>query len=149
MYGPNHEERHYRQEKQENKDACMKMGTVIFVIWLLGSFLEQMVNLVKYRTTSISYIWMYFMVVNLITFAVNLADKMIAKYTFDMNRVPEDTLHVLSFIGGASATSLAMTLINHKSSKISYQNKYMVVCCIHTLFVIVLSVIWLCGLTRV
>ena len=72
-----------------------------------------------------------FVVVNFVTFMINLIDKMIACWDLEIHRFRECTLHLWSAIGGAPATAAAMLLICHKSSKTSYQQTYIKMCYLH------------------
>ncbi len=60
-------------------------------------------------------IYIYYLIINLITFAVFAADK--RKAIEGSFRVPERTLLILGFLGGAAGGILAMKLTHHKTRK--------------------------------
>lgn len=66
----------------------------------------------------ISYSFLYFIVLNIITFAVFGYDKFLA--TKNKWRIPERTLFTLSFLGGSIGAIIGMLLFRHKISKSSF-----------------------------
>lgn len=60
----------------------------------------------------------YFIVINIISIIVTVADKSKAKH--DKWRVPEKTLLILSAIGGAVGMYITMHLIHHKTKKMKF-----------------------------
>lgn len=60
----------------------------------------------------------YYLLVNLITFAVYRADKQKAqKHQY---RIPEKTLFLFAFLGGAVGAVLGMCFFHHKTKKIYF-----------------------------
>ena len=77
-----------------------------------------------------------YLVVSTITFCLYWSDK--AKARRHQWRIPEDTLHFWSLIGGWPGAALAQKLVHHKSSKASFQTIYW-----FTIAVNIVAVIWL------
>ncbi len=59
------------------------------------------------------YFLIYLIIVNVISAVVCAADKYASKR--DMQRVPEKTLFLLSFLGGSAGMLITMKLIRHKT----------------------------------
>lgn len=85
----------------------------------------------------IEYLTIYFVVVSVIAFALNVYDKIAAKH-FTKNRIRERTLLLVAAIGGASSMYLTMIMIRHKTQKpkFSVGVPLMIVC--HLLIVLFL-----------
>ena len=77
-----------------------------------------------------------YLVVSTITFFMYWSDK--SKARRKQWRIPEDTLHFWSLIGGWPGAALAQKLVHHKSSKTSFQTIYW-----FTIAVNIVAVIWL------
>lgn len=69
-------------------------------------------------TELILIILVYFLVINIISVIVTIADKIKAKH--NKWRVPEKTLLILSAIGGAVGMYITMHLIHHKTKKMKF-----------------------------
>ena len=69
-------------------------------------------------TELILIILVYFLVINIISVIVTIADKIKAKH--NKWRVPEKTLFILSAIGGAVGMYITMHLIHHKTKKMKF-----------------------------
>ena len=61
----------------------------------------------------------YFIIINLITFAVFGIDKL--KAIKDKWRIPEKVLFLLSVIGGSIGATLGMYIFRHKTKKIAFK----------------------------
>ena len=61
----------------------------------------------------------YFIIINLITFAVFGIDKL--KAIKDKWRIPEKVLFLLSVIGGSIGATLGMYIFRHKTKKIAFR----------------------------
>ena len=72
-----------------------------------------------------SYIVIYLVSINIVTFFTFAYDKDIAKDRKNKNyRVPEETLHLLEWIGATPASLLGQYLFTHKTSKQSYKEEF-------------------------
>ena len=65
-----------------------------------------------------NYLYLYILLINLITFGVFALDKKKAKKK--QWRIPESTLLLLSLIGGSLGGLLAMKIVKHKTQKIKF-----------------------------
>ena len=65
-----------------------------------------------------NYLYLYILIINLITFGVFALDKKKAKKK--QWRIPESTLLLLSLIGGSLGGLLAMKIVKHKTQKIKF-----------------------------
>lgn len=63
-------------------------------------------------------LWIYFIIINLMTFVVYIGDKVLA--ILNKNRVTEKNLLLLSILGGAIGGLCAMIIVRHKIRKISF-----------------------------
>jgi uncharacterized membrane protein YsdA (DUF1294 family) len=63
----------------------------------------------------LKYVIVYFVLINVVSFILFLADKEKAKR--DKWRIRESTLHMTSFLGGAFGSIAAMVLFHHKIRK--------------------------------
>ncbi|MBI4992884.1 MAG: DUF1294 domain-containing protein [Candidatus Magasanikbacteria bacterium] len=68
---------------------------------------------------STQILFVYFLLINLISFFYIGIDKM--KAQLDRRRVSEKTLWLLALIGGSLGTLLGMHFFRHKTKKISFQ----------------------------
>lgn len=66
------------------------------------------------------YILYYLIFINLITGLIFLYDK-IKSNIVDADRVDESTFHTLGFFGGIFSTFTLVILLNHKSTKMTFQ----------------------------
>jgi uncharacterized membrane protein YsdA (DUF1294 family)/cold shock CspA family protein len=78
----------------------------------------------------------WYLTVSLITFAIYGKDKLAAK--FDYWRTSENTLHILSIIGGWPGAMVAHKLLRHKSKKEEFRFTFWV-----TVIVNFISLLWL------
>lgn len=67
-------------------------------------------------------LWLYLLVVNLLTYAMYWQDKRAARQRGP--RVPEATLLLAGFAGGTGAALVAQRLLRHKTRKASFQLKF-------------------------
>lgn len=65
-----------------------------------------------------NYLYLYILLINIITFGVFALDKKKAKKK--QWRIPESTLLLLSLIGGSLGGLLAMKIVKHKTQKIKF-----------------------------
>ena len=127
-------ERNRRFEKKSKKGKCVICGVVILVLWLI-LLLVGYFKVDKEKHTVLHTVYLvciiYFLLINTVTFLLNCVDKTLAKCECEQRRVPEKVLHFFTFLGGAPATALAMLIINHKSSKVSYHNAFLKIIVAH------------------
>ena len=64
------------------------------------------------------YFWIYLAVINLVAVVVTMHDKRAAKR--NKRRVPENTLLLLSALGGSAAMFITMQLIRHKTKHMKF-----------------------------
>jgi len=77
---------------------------------------------------TLSYVQIYFIVINLSTFILYGYDKIQAiRDQKSIRRVSEARLLLLAFLGGSIAALIAMLLFRHKIKKVSFLIKYFVV----------------------
>jgi len=77
---------------------------------------------------TLTYIQLYFIIINLITFILYGYDKVQAiRDQKGIKRVSEARLLLLAFLGGSIAALIAMLLFRHKIKKVSFLIKYFVV----------------------
>ena len=112
---------------------CIFIGLAIGMLWLL---LIVILNFSQTHSAYASKLLLMIISINTVTLVVNAVDKLIAKLEIDVNRVPENNLHLLTFFGGAPSTAAAMVLFRHKSSKVPYQDTYFILSSLHILFVL-------------
>jgi len=65
-----------------------------------------------------SWLWYYFGIINLISGVIFIIDKNAAINS--RRRVPEQTLHVLEFLGGVFVIFILMYALPHKGRKFTY-----------------------------
>ncbi|MBU0720543.1 DUF1294 domain-containing protein [bacterium] len=68
------------------------------------------------------FILIYFIGINVASFVLMTFDKFKAR--IGGKRVPENTLHLLSLLGGFVGMSLSMSLFRHKTGKLSFLLKH-------------------------
>ncbi|MEL7649086.1 MAG: DUF1294 domain-containing protein [Sedimentibacter sp.] len=66
----------------------------------------------------IRYLAVYFIIINVVSFALFYADKQKARK--DRWRIEEKTLHITSFLGGTPGSIAAMILFHHKTRKAGF-----------------------------
>lgn len=64
------------------------------------------------------YLTIYFIIINIVSFALFYADKQKARK--DRWRIEEKTLHLTSFLGGTPGSIAAMILFHHKTRKAGF-----------------------------
>ena len=124
---PRPEDRRPKQSYEQSKVYwCICMGFANGILW--WSLIADL-NSTHASVALLMKVW--FILINIITLAVNSIDKKRAQSEIDVSRVPEKVLHALTFVGGAPATAAAMLLLRHKSIKVSYQITYLAVSGLH------------------
>ena len=78
----------------------------------------------------------YLLFLNLLTFVFYGWDKFCAKQR--MRRVPEKTLHMMSFLGGSIGALAGQKTFRHKTRKGSFQLWFRLTLSIHVLLILVL-----------
>ena len=68
-------------------------------------------------TLPLPWLICYLLAINIITFAYYGYDKIVAKTQINLWRVPEQTLHIITLIGGTPAALLAQKVMRHKTVK--------------------------------
>ncbi|MFH6945313.1 DUF1294 domain-containing protein [Flavobacterium sp. FlaQc-50] len=76
---------------------------------------------------------LYFLIVNSLDFLIAGYDKYLA--IKNKRRIPENTLFTMALIGGSVGLLLAMILFRHKTSKISFIVKFLIIILIQALIV--------------
>jgi len=76
----------------------------------------------------LTYIQIYFIIINLITFVLYGYDKLQAiRNQKNLRRVPEVRLLLFAFLSGSVTAFIAMLLFRHKIKKISFLIKFFIV----------------------
>lgn len=70
-------------------------------------------------------LFVYFLIVNIVAFAVARYDKYLAVH--NKFRIPEKTLFTIAFCGGSVGLGLAMMVFRHKISKTSFIVKFAII----------------------
>ena len=81
-------------------------------------------------------LFVVYLCISAITFIIYAKDKMAAKN--NSQRAPENTLHLLSFIGGWPGAIFAQKMLRHKSTKEDFQTTFWL-----TVFLNLLAIAWL------
>ena len=76
---------------------------------------------------TISYIEIYIILINIITFTIYGIDKLRAIIKSSYNRVSENKLLLLSLIGGVIGAIISMLFFRHKIKKLSFMVKFIIV----------------------
>ena len=112
---------------QKQKLQPMQIATVIYIIALAGlSFAGLLPSLVL----------LFVFIINAMTYWFYAQDKEAAQQ--GERRVPENTLHILSFLGGWPSAWLAQQRLRHKTQKQPFRNIYFC-----TIFLNLLLIVWL------
>ncbi|MBK8797378.1 cold shock and DUF1294 domain-containing protein [Caldilinea sp.] len=74
---------------------------------------------------SLSWLWVYWLAINLTTLALYLYDKTVAGS--GALRVPERILHAAELCGGTPAGLVGQRVLHHKSAKGSYQRTFWII----------------------
>ena len=122
------------KDEQPIRRYCVLVGIAIFLTWQIVEKLSETVIYPSHNLIRLCCLW--FRWCNFFTLAINLVDKLIARCHCNVHRVPEVTLHLLSFLGGACATAVAMLVFHHKSVKLDYQKTYLKICALHIFCVV-------------
>ena len=121
------------QTLKANYPRCLKHGKQVFFTWLVIFIIKSSLD----RSYDAG-ILIWFSCVNIANFSLNSIDKIVAVNKWSDFRVPDFNLHALSLLGGAPSTALSMCLLNHKSNKTSYQDKYVIMCKVNVYAMLVL-----------
>ena len=112
---------------QKQKLQPMQIAAVIYIIALAGlSFAGLLPSLVL----------LFVFIINAMTYWFYAQDKEAAQQ--GERRVPENTLHILSFLGGWPSAWLAQQRLRHKTQKQPFRNIYFC-----TIFLNLLLIVWL------
>lgn len=84
------------------------------------------------------YILLYLLLINLISFCLFYVDK--RKAVKEKWRIKENTLHLVSCIGGVYASIIAMNLFHHKTRKLKF--------CFITFLALVLNILLIVVIIR-
>lgn len=128
-----------KSRSKEKRPACSSCGRQSLFVWIAMFIIKSILT----HSLAIEIV-IWFTCVNIAAFFLNAIDKATAVWKLTEYRVPEFNLHLLSGLGGAPTTVLSMFIFNHKSSKVSYQTRFINICRIHIcvlLFVFVCYVI--------
>lgn len=103
-------------------------GQKLFSLFLVAVFGAVLFGLHKEQLIPTVTLYIYpFM--SVISFAVYAKDKYAAKN--EKLRIPENTLHILSILGGWPGAQLAQSILRHKSKKISFRIVHWITVCIN------------------
>ena len=112
---------------QKQKLQPMQIAAVVYIIALAGlSFAGLLPSLVL----------LFVFIINAMTYWFYAQDKEAAQQ--GERRVPENTLHILSFLGGWPSAWLAQQRLRHKTQKQPFRNIYFC-----TIFLNLLLIVWL------
>ncbi len=113
--------------KNQAKMQPMQIGIIIYIIVLAGLMLAGLLN---------SIVLLLISVMNAITYWMYAQDKEAAQA--GNRRVPENTLHILSVLGGWPAAWLAQQKLRHKTQKQPFRKIYFC-----TIIFNILIILWL------
>lgn len=80
----------------------------------------------------IKFVAIYFIIISAVTVAATIYDKTASK-VLTQKRVPEKTLLILAFLGGAIAEYMTMTIIRHKTKKNIFMNGLPLIFLLHSI----------------
>lgn len=72
----------------------------------------------KFLFNIVFYIMLYFIIINLVGLIAMRTDK--SRAIKDKRRIPENTLFIISIIGGSVGTLIGMYLFRHKTKHVSF-----------------------------
>ena len=99
--------------KQQSKLQPMQILCIIYIVFLAGLTITGLLN---------GMVLLFISVINAMTYWMYAQDKEAAQS--NNRRVPENTLHTLSFLGGWPAAWLAQQRLRHKTQKQPFRKIY-------------------------
>ena len=110
--------------RNKGKETIQRLFTLILVV-LFGAFL-----FIIHKERLVPGVILYlYPIMSIIAFTAYAKDKHAAQV--GKWRTPENTLHILSILGGWPGAKMAQSFLRHKSQKISFRVAYWITVCIN------------------